>query len=393
MTVLAHGLTDAALPVPLGVVQLLAIAAVIAAYLWSPAGRRRTTVPVKPRDETDGSVPLALLRAVVGVVFIAAVVSGLFGPADAAQNPGGRLVWVLLPAVLLVGSLTVGERLRLLNPLRSSAAVAIAEGNESATGHVEPRAAQRIAVGGLALLVWLRLFITDDPFMAAIAAAVYALLTTAAAMAFGREWFRHGDPVELAVTTLAEARRPTGHGAAPAMRNGFRVRATVAVLIGGTALESLLEATSLGRVVEGSNAAVLALALLVAIAAVYLAAVTAAPTDELAPALVPVAAGYLGVHALTPLILDSQIIVLQVADAVMSTFARGGTVVVEPSEFVGPEVLGLLSVIVLTAGHLWGVAMARRLPLRSPSSRHAAARLQFAGVVGASLYLGLTLLF
>ena len=393
MTILAHGLTDAVLPVPLGLVQLLAIAAVVAAYVWSPAGRNPVTIPVKPSHEVRRSVPLILLRAVVGVVFVAAVVSGLFGPADAAQNPGGRLVWVLLPAVLLVGSLTVGERLRVLNPLRSIAAVAIAEGSESATGHVERSIAQRIAVGGLALLVWLRLFITDDPFMAAIAAAIYALLTIAAAMAFGRGWFRHGDPVELAVTTLAEARHPMGHGVASVMGNGLRVRATVAVLIGGTALESLLEATSLGRVVEGSNAAMLALALLVAIAVVYLAAVTAAPTDELAPALVPVAAGYLGVHALTPLILDSQIIVLQVADVVMSAFGRDGTVVVEPSEFVGPEMLGLLSVIVLTAGHLWGVAMARRLLLRSPPSRHAAARLQFAGVVGASLYLGLTLLF
>lgn len=395
MNVLAHGLTDATLPLPPEVVQLLGIAGIAVAYLWSPAQRSATAPAVAQATPAHATPAVILGRVVVGLILAAAIATGLFGPFDAAENVGGRLLWILLPALLLIGALTFGQRILLVNPFRALAAQSLLGGQEEPLTQLDPRLGHRLAVGGLFVLVWLRLFIADDPFLAATAAAGYVLLSLAAVVAYGRSWFRWGDPIGLAVTTISLGRARGRHSSWSA-DNGpvVPVRACVAVLVGAAAFESIVERAGFGRLVQSLHPMALAVALAVAIGVVYLAAKAAAPIVELAPALVPVAAGYLGVHALGPLVIDAQIIGLQVADSVMAAFGEPGTVLVEPVEFVAPEVLGSLSVLVLGAGHVIAVLRAQRLPLPSlTTSRQAAVRLQFAGVAGASLFLGLRVLF
>ena len=395
MNVLAHGLTDATLPLPAEVVQLLGIAGIAVAYLWSPAQRSATAPAVARATPAHATSAVILGRVVVGLIVAAAITTGLFGPDDAAENAGSRLLWILLPALLLIGALTFGQRILLVNPLRVIAAQSLPSSQEEPFTQVDPRLGHRVAISGLFVLVWLRLFIADDPFLAATAAAGYVLLSLAAVVAYGRSWFRWGDPIGLAVTTISLGRASGRHTSSSADNGAVvPVRACVAVLVGAAVFESIVERAGFARLVQGLDPAALAVVLGLTIGMVYLAAKAAAPVVELAPALVPVAAGYLGVHALGPLVIDAQIIGLQVADSVAAAFGKPGIVLVEPVEFVAPEVLGSLSVLVLGAGHVCAVLRAQRLPLPSLTpSRQAAVRLQFAGVVGASLFLGLRVLF
>lgn len=393
MNVLAHGLADATLPIPAEALQLLGLVAVGAVYRWGPSApaTHDSAADAPPKSSRRSSV---LARSIAALAVAVAIVNGFFGPTDISQNPGTRFLWILLPSLLLVATVAAGERIRLWNPLRWFAP---ATGDDSTLSlmRLAPRTGYRLGLGALATLVWLRLVLVNDPFTAALAAAAYVVGSLAAALAFGRRWFEHGDPVELGVAALSSGRanpasatslRANGHDSLP-------VRSFLAVLVGGAVFETWLERTTLGAIVTDSNPVILAVGVMVTIALVEVTSRAAASTAELVPALVPLAIGYVGVHALGPLVLDSQIVLLQTLDAITSAAGRPGVVVAESREVVGPEILGMVSVLVVTAGHLWAVVESQRLPVSLSAARARSARLQFAAVVGASLYLAIALLF
>lgn len=253
MIVLAHGLTDAVLPIPTELAQMVA---------------------------------LAVILALIGAAVVSAVLASLFGRAYVVSNPAVIFLWSVLPAGLLVATLTVGPAARQINPLRTVSRLAI-----------EPAPPSEKLLGGIALcglfaLVWARSAIADEAILTGIIATAYIFSTGATGAIWGQRWFDRGDPVEVAVATLSSGRN-LGRGA---MTSAVTL-GVVAILIGGAIADSLVET---GPFAGMSSNAGLAAVLAAASALVAGIAWLAAPASNLRPALAPLAMSYLAVHAAHP---------------------------------------------------------------------------------------------
>ena len=383
--VLAHGLTDAVLPIPLGIVQLGGVAAVTAAHAAlsrRPTGSRTAAV----NDAGMNGVSMhPWVAALVGVMLLGAIGGALLGPVDPAANAGYRLLWGLAPPLMLAAVILVGQRVRRLNPLRLAGRLLLPTANDDvAFVRLRPTTARRVGVALLGLLLWFELTL-NDAHVAAVVAAVFLVASAGASAVFGMEWFDRGDPIELSLTTVGLVREPEPSTSAVDQRT---VHAVLAVLVGYTMVDSLSDSAVLQSLASPLG---IALSLFVTTALVWVLMRLAAPLAGLTVALVPAAVSYLVVHALAPLIIDSQVAVLQIASAVATLASAPGSVLVEPVEFVTPTLLAIVAALSLLTGHVVAVRRAHRSVLAASPQQRSAALLQFTGLVAASLFVSLQL--
>ena len=374
MIVLAHGLSDAVLPIPTGLAQLVALAAMAAAHV---ALSRRTARVASASPRAFVRLPAVVCnvgRALTGGAVALAVLASLFGRAFVISNPAVLFLWSVLPAGLLVVTLIAGSAARDLNPLRQVSRLAV---DPTPLGD---KLLVRIALCGLFTLAWARSAFADETVFTGIVVTGYLFASGAAGAIWGGHWFDRGDPVETAVAALSSGRIP----GQPTNGNAAVTLGVVAILIGGAITDSLVETS---RVAGLSTNAGLAAVLASTAALVAGAAWLAAPTKTLRPALAPVAMSYLAVHAVAPVVNDTQLVFLQ------TMAAAGADVVVEPVEFVAPEVLASAGAVLLLAGHLRALVVAHRRAALLPRSQRKTVLPQFAAVAAVSLFTALPLLF
>ena len=275
MIVLAHGLTDAVLPIPTELAQWVALAVIAAAHV---ALSRRTAMVARPSRGTSFRVPGVVRivgRALIGAAVASAVLASLFGRAYVVSNPAMIFLWSVLPAGLLVATLTIGPAARQLNPLRpvSHMAVEPAPPSDKLLG--------RVALCGLFTLVWARIALADEAILTGILTTAYIFSAGAAGAIWGQRWFDRGDPVEVALATLSSGRNLGRRAVSSAVTLGV-----AAILIGGAIADSLMETGPFAGL--SSNAG---LAAVLAAASAFVAGVAwlAASSSTLRPALAPVA--------------------------------------------------------------------------------------------------------
>ena len=385
-SVLAHGLTDAVLPIPLGIAQLGGVAAV--AGLHAALSRRPTGSRTDARNEAEvnGVSIHPWAAGLVGVLLLGAIVGALLGPVDPAANAGSRLLWGLAPPLMLAAVILLGQRVRRLNPLRLIGRLLLpnAKDDDVELVRLTPAAARRAGVLLLGLLLWFELML-NDAHVAALIAAVFLVASAGASAVFGMEWFDRGDPIELSLTTVGLVRQPEPSASAV---DRPTVHAVLAVLVGYTMVDSLSDSAVLQSLASPLG---IAFSLFLTTALVWVLMRLAAPLAGLTIALVPAAVSYLVVHALAPLIIDSQVAVLQIASAVATLAGAPGSVLVEPVEFVTPTLLAIVAALSLLTGHVVAVRRAHRSILAVSPQQRSAALLQFTGLVAASLFVSLQL--
>ena len=404
LKVLAHGLTDAVLPVPPESVQALGIVGIAIIGLRMSAGRRPATEPRYLLPLQVGRRGRRVLQLVISCAAGLVVLTGLFGSGDYAVNPGPRLLFVLFPLSLGLASLLAGPIWPQLNPLRGlSAWVAL---SDEAAAAADTAATEQDRRGAAALLfVFLLISVVfNTPLSAAATVVAYSLVAVAAGAFRGPQWFDRWDPFELFSTLLGQMAPlhvdgvdgRTVRGAAKSLLSasswpGFRFG--LAVIIGQAVFESVSETPwwiALTADVAGPLGDAAGFTLIVLSA--YTLMTLMVRSSRVLPALVPVAAAYLVAHWIAPLILDTQLVARQLADP----FAQGWTVFgglsqYEPVEWPAPEVLASLVALTLLGGHLVAAAtgVARSTQLL-PAASAAGSQLGLLILVATSLFIGLS---
>ncbi|ONI81305.1 hypothetical protein ALI144C_22565 [Actinosynnema sp. ALI-1.44] len=222
MTV-AHGIGGRSdLPVPLWLALYAGVAAVLVALFVVSAlrPRPRSTSPGMPlpialMTVTDARSTRALLRAVGLVAFGALLATAWFGANDSSRNPAPAWFYVWFWVGLIPVSLIFGPIWRVVNPLRSLAALA---------RRCVPRRMRRdlrsddaghaFAVAGMVVFLWLELAFphSDSPRAVATFATVYAVTHTVGGALFGPRWFARADTFEMYSGLLASL-SPLGRSA------------------------------------------------------------------------------------------------------------------------------------------------------------------------------------
>ncbi|MEP6648744.1 MAG: hypothetical protein ABJA74_02370 [Lapillicoccus sp.] len=191
-----------------------------------------------------------------------------------------------------------------------------------------------LAAAGLLAFTWLELVAPDRTTLLVlrITVGLFVLVNVVGSLTFGERWFREGDPFEVLSRLYGQlaplGRRPDGrlvlrtpvHGLSLlGARRGLL--ATAAVMLGGTAYDSLsadvryagwVQSTAAPELVR--TATLLGVVLLVA-GALHLAAAVSARLSgvpvrgvaaDLAPSLLPIAAGYLVAHYYSLLVFQGR---------------------------------------------------------------------------------------
>jgi len=211
----AHELDATAVqsPVPLSLLYAGAGATVAVTAGWLGFGDR-TTVAAADRDDTlpdrtvvrlPPAVAVAAGRVARGgflVLFGSALVHGVVGPAAPAENLATVVLWPLvLKGVGLVAAVA-GSPWRLVSPWETLYDLLVAvEGDRVAVlGEYPDRLGSWPAVvgflAGVGVLENLTV-VTRSPSLTAGVGAVYAALTLAGGVAFGREWFARADALAV----------------------------------------------------------------------------------------------------------------------------------------------------------------------------------------------------
>ena len=279
-----------------------------------------------PRGCSRSSTPrwfrgiLAGVAAAHWLVLLALV----FGRDD-ANNPVAYVVYVWLWVGMPVLSLVFGAVWALLNPVRwlHRGVTALARIPRDFT-LTEVDLGFWPAAAGLLAFTWLELVAPDRTTLLVlrIAVGLFILVSVVGSLTFGQRWFREGDLFEVLSRLYGRlpplGRRPDGrlvlrtpvHGLSlqPARRG---LLATAAVMLGGTAYDSLSADIRYAGWVQSTAApdlvrtlTLIGVVLLVA-GALHLAAAVSAwlsripvrgVAADLAPSLLPIAAGYLVAH-------------------------------------------------------------------------------------------------
>ncbi|WP_407563940.1 hypothetical protein [Streptomyces sp. 184] len=342
---IAHGVGGRQdLPVPLSEALTGAVMALVATFVLvagtrsppcRPTGR---TLPARIQRAVDARLTrraLGLAGVLAAAWFTAAV---LAGDPDPARNAAPGMLYVLLWVGVPLASLVCGPVWRRLNPLRFL------------YGLVTPRPRRpypeawgyRPAALLLASFAWLELVAPNrtSPAVVGAYAGAYAVVAFGGAVVFGPRWFARADAFEV-YSTLVARMSPLGRGpdgrlvlrsplaglAALPVRPGLR--AMVLVLLGSTAYDGLSGAPfwirlrqdgPLPDAVTGTLG--LAAAITVVSAGYALAAAAAdriarhrpGTARQFAPAVLPVALGYVVAHYVTLLLTEGQRTVILASD-------------------------------------------------------------------------------
>ncbi len=381
--VLAHGIGGRAdLPLPGELVLqaggfVVLVSFLVVGLLWRtprfglPGAIQRTADRAGLRLGLRG-LALALLVHLIAVAFL--------GPADPELNPAPRALYVLAWVGVVPASLLLGPVWRVLNPLRALHAGLVAALRLPATGlrPVPPGLGYRPAAVGLAVFVWLELVPADRAQPAVVGGFLlgYAVLVTAAAVVFGRDWFDRGDPFEV-YSTLVAALAPFGRRAdgVLAWRNPLRglaevpggpgLVAVLAVWWGSTVFDGVSGSTFWVNLTQSGPAAAAGatalgtavLAGLVAVVALSYRLATGPMAGQLVSTLVPIAAGYTIAHYISLLITEAPVGLAQLVGA------PGPVLTPAPVAIAGVQVAAIL------LGHVAGVVAAHDRVLALDAAR------------------------
>ncbi len=398
----AHGVGSRQdLPLPFTALMVGAALALVAsfaglAFLWR-----------EPRFTPDGGrpVPAAVQRIVdarwfrgglgtLALLFTAYVLLALVAGSDDANNPVPYVVYVWLWVGMPFLSLLLGPVWPTLNPVRrlhrGVAALARISPETSLTG---VRPGYWPAAAGLLAFTWLELVAPDRTTLPVLRLAVvlFVLVSLMGALVLGDRWFREGDPFEvlsLLYGRLAPlGRRPDGRLVlrspvqGPAVIEPRRgLLATLSVTLGGTAYDSLSADIRYAGWVQSTpapdlvrTATLVAVVLLVAgalsAAAALSALVSGVPVRgtaaELAPSLLPIAAGYLVAHYWSLLMFQGPRTLGLLSDPLgtgadwLGTAGTGGW-----GALIQPTLVAVVQAGAIVLGHVLGVVVAHERSVR-----------------------------
>ncbi|WP_046470293.1 hypothetical protein [Allosalinactinospora lopnorensis] len=434
--ILAHGVggrEDLPLPFPYALTGA-AIALVVSFAALGLAWRRPRLsgdaagrpLPRRLQAVLDGPAVRWALRAAGLAVTVFVAVAAVFGPND-TLNPTPGVVYVLFWVGLVPASLLFGPVWRLLNPLRTIHSCLARLARTAPDRGLWPYPAWLgywPAAAGLFAFTWLELVWPHSTDLVSLRVwfAGYAAVQLLGALAFGGRWFDHGDAFEAYSSLIgrlsALGRRTDGR---LVLRNPFNgldglapmsgLAATVAVLLGSTAYDSLsnapwwtgfLQSGPLSDVAGGTLGlvgAVLLVAALLAAGARAADAIGGAPRAGLptafAHSVIPVTVGYLVAHYFSLLLFEGQRTLVLASDPLGTGADLFGTAD-HGVDFtiVTPATIALVQVIAVMTGHVLGVIAAHDRALRLfPRRRAVLTQIPLLVLMVAYTIGGLTLLF
>lgn len=331
------------------------------------------------------------------------VLLALVAGRDDARNVVPYVVYVWLWVGMPVLSMVLGPVWTTLNPVR------LLHRGLTRLARVSPDftlSAADVGYWPAALLLlaftWLELVAdnrTTQPVLR-LAVGLFALVSVIASLTLGRRWFSHGDPFEVLSRLYGRlsplGRRPDGrlvlrtpvHG--PSLLAGERgLLATVAVLLGGTAYDSLSGDVRYAGWVQSTGApsllrtlTLVAVCLLVA-GALHLAAAVSASlaglpargvAAQLAPSLIPIAAGYLLAHYWSLLVYQGQNTLALLSDPLGTGANWIGTGHLTPARaLLAPTLVAVVQATAIVLGHVLGVVVAHERAITLFERRHAVA--------------------
>jgi hypothetical protein len=408
----AHGVGSRAdLPLPFEALVVGAALALLAsfvglAFLWR-----------QPRlDASDGWPLPAAVQSVLDARWFRGVLAGLallltgwvlmslvLGRDD-ANNPVPYVVYVWLWVGMPFLSLVFGAVWAVLNPVRwlhrGVAALARIPRDFTLTDVVD--VGYWPAAAGLLAFTWLELVAPGRTTLLVlrIAVGLFVLVSIVGSLTFGERWFREGDPFEVLSRLYGRlsplGRRPDGrlvlrtpvHGPSllPARRG---LLATASVMLGGTAYDSLsadiryagwVQSTTAPDVLR--TATLLGVVLLVGVALHLAAAVSAwvsglpvrGVAGDLAPSLLPIAAGYLVAHYYSLLVFQGPRTLALLSDPLGTGGNWLGTGGVQPWAWpIQPTLVAAVQAGAIVLGHVLGVVVAHERAIRILPRRAAVA--------------------
>ena len=313
---------------------------------------------------------------------------------DDANNPVPYVVYVWLWVGMPFLSLVFGAIWAVLNPVRwlhrGVAALARIPRDFTLT---DLDLGYWPAAAGLLAFTWLELVAPDRTTLLVLRLAVglFVLVSVVGSLTFGERWFREGDPFEVLSRLYGRmsplGRRPDGrlvlrspvHG--PSLLSARRgLLATAAVMLGGTAYDSLSAdiryagwvqstaapdlartGTLLGVVVLVGGALHLAAAISAWLSGVPVRGVAA----DLAPSLLPIAAGYLVAHYYSLLAFQGPRTLALLSDPLGTGANWLGTGGVTPwAWLIQPTLVAVVQAVAIVIGHVLGVVVAHERAIR-----------------------------
>ena len=398
----AHGVGNRAdLPLPFEALVIGAALALFAsfvglAFLWREPRLRPEDGWAIPRglksvlDARWFRGTLAGLRLLLTGWFLLALIFGQ----DDANNPVPYVVYVWLWVGMPFLSLVFGAIWAVLNPMRwlHRGVAALARIPRDFTLTDVDLGFWPAAVG-LFAFTWLELVAPDRTTLLVlrIAVGLFVLVTIVGSLTFGERWFREGDPFEVISRLYGRlsplGRRPDGrlvlrtpvHGPSlMAPRRGLL--ATAAVMRGGTAFDSLSAEIRYAGWVQSTpapdlvrTATLLAVVLLVAgllqLAAAVSAWLSRVPVRgvaaDLAPSLLPIAAGYLVAHYYSLLAFQGPRTLALLSDPLGTGANWLGTAGVTPWPWlIQPTLVAVVQAASIVLGHVLGVVVAHERAIR-----------------------------
>lgn len=412
----AHGVGSRQdLPIPFafavaGAAVALVVSFVVLGFAWRTARFRGDDsgrpLPLWVTTTVD-SAPLRWLLRALGLVLVGFTTMAAVLAPDLATNPTAGLVYVVFWVGLVPASLLLGPIWPAMNPIRTlHLGLARFLGSAPEDAGLRPLPAgvgYWPAAAGLLAFTWLELVAPDratTPVIRTFFLAYFAVHLIAVTV-FGSRWLDRGDAFEAMSSLIGRlspfGRRADGRlvvrnpldgldGLAPAPG----LAATVCVLLGSTAYDSLSNATFWVRRYQSSPlgptvTATLGLLVCVGvIGGVYLLAMRLSgqaadvPRDRLpgayAHSLVPIAVGYLVAHYFSLFVLEGQRTVIYLSDPFSTGADWFGTAErsVDTTIAEYPGVISTIQVLAIITGHVLGVVAAHDRAIRLLPRRAAA---------------------
>lgn len=398
----AHGVGNRSdLPLPFEALVIGAALALLAsfvglAFLWREPRLRPEDgwqLPVAVQSVLDARWFRGLLAG-LSLLLTGWVLLALVFGRDDAKNPVPYVVYVWLWVGMPFLSLIFGAVWAILNPVhwlhRGIAALARIPQDFTLT---DVDLGFWPAAAGLFAFTWLELVAPDRTTLLVlrIAVGLFVLVSVVGSLTFGERWFREGDPFEVLSRLYGQlsplGRRPDGrlvlrtpvHGPSLlAPRRGLL--ATAAVMLGGTAYDSLtadiryagwVQSTAAPDVVR--TATLLGVVVLVG-GALHLAAAVSAwlshlpvrgMAADLAPSLLPIAAGYLVAHYYSLLVFQGPRTLSLLSDPLGVGADWLGTAGVVPWAWpIQPTLVAVVQAGAIVVGHVLGVVVAHERAIR-----------------------------
>jgi hypothetical protein len=398
----AHGVGNRAdLPLPfealvIGAALALLVSFVGLAFLWREPRLRADdgwTLPRGVQSVLDARWfrgTLAGLTLLLTGWFLLALIFGT----DDANNPVPYVVFVWLWVGMPFLSLVFGAVWAVVNPVhwlhRGISALARIPRDFTLT---EVDVGFWPAAVGLFAFTWLELVAPDRTTLLVlrIAVGLFVLVSIGGSLTFGDRWFREGDPFEVLSRLYGRlsplGRRPDGrlvlrtpvHGPSlMAPRRGLL--ATAAVMLGGTAFDSLSAEIRYAGWVQSTPApdlvrtATLLVVVLVVGGALHLAAAISAwlsrvpvrgVAADLAPSLLPIAAGYLVAHYYSLLAFQGPRTLALLSDPLGNGANWLGTAGLTPWTWpIQPTLVAVVQAGSIVLGHVLGVVVAHERAVR-----------------------------